>query len=149
MMRDYPPDWDQRRREVYQRDRYQCQNCERRGGRHGDHELHCHHIVPKGRGGVHDLTNLITLCKACHNAVHKPHALAPTAALAGDQSTPPSQIGSLWIHAIFLVLTLGMGNIMYLIWRLKRRSAWETEREVAEAAERETENEQLTANKYQ
>lgn len=73
MMRNYPPDWDQRRREVYPRDRYQCQNCGRRGGRHGDHELHCHHIVPKGRGGVHDLTNLITLCKACHDAVHKPH----------------------------------------------------------------------------
>ncbi len=77
--RDYPDDWDRRRQEVYRRDDYQCANCRRRGGPHGDIELHAHHIVPKSRGGVHELSNLITVCEACHTAVHNRDAVAPTA----------------------------------------------------------------------
>ncbi|MDG5760244.1 HNH endonuclease [Natronococcus sp. A-GB1] len=77
--RDYPDDWDRRRQEVYRRDDYQCANCRRRGGPHGDVELHAHHIVPKSRGGIHELSNLITVCEACHTAVHNRDAVAPTA----------------------------------------------------------------------
>lgn len=69
----YPHDWDERRRAVYQRDEYQCQNCGRRGGAAGNAELHCHHIVPKSKGGSHDATNLVTLCRNCHNQVHDHH----------------------------------------------------------------------------
>ncbi len=76
---DYPPDWDRRRRRVYARDDHQCQNCRRRGGPYGDVELHAHHIVPKSRGGVHRLENLVTLCEPCHDAVHSRNAVAPTA----------------------------------------------------------------------
>ncbi|MDY6817719.1 MAG: HNH endonuclease [Halobacteriales archaeon] len=79
MAANYPDDWDRRRRHVYQRDEYTCQNCRRRGGPNGDLELHCHHIVPKGRGGSHRTSNLITLCEPCHRAVHNRHAIAPTA----------------------------------------------------------------------
>lgn len=70
MNRDYPDDWDTRRREVYQRDNYSCQNCGIRGGSRGDTELHAHHIVPKSKGGTHRKQNLVTVCKACHNAIH-------------------------------------------------------------------------------
>jgi len=66
----YPDDWDARRRQVYGRDEWTCQNCGRRGGPYGDQELHCHHIVPKGRGGSHRVSNLVTLCEDCHKAVH-------------------------------------------------------------------------------
>ncbi|TYT61767.1 HNH endonuclease [Natrialba swarupiae] len=76
---DYPPDWNRRRRRVYARDDHQCQNCRRRGGPYGDVELHAHHIVPKSRGGVHRLENLITLCEPCHDAVHSRNGVAPTA----------------------------------------------------------------------
>jgi len=69
----YPHDWDQRRRAIYQRDEYQCQNCGRRGGAAGNAELHCHHIVPKSKGGSHDASNLVTLCRNCHNQVHDHH----------------------------------------------------------------------------
>lgn len=75
--REYPGDWDIRRRRVYKRDGYSCQNCGRRGGRGGDYELHAHHIVPKSKGGSHHVDNLITLCKGCHAAVHNKDALAP------------------------------------------------------------------------
>ncbi|WP_350356156.1 HNH endonuclease [Halorarius halobius] len=74
----YPSDWDERRKTVYQRDNYQCQNCGRRGGPHGNAELHAHHIVPKSKGGTHRLTNLKTMCSHCHSAIHG-RRLAPTA----------------------------------------------------------------------
>ena len=66
----YPSDWDQRRRRVYERDGWTCQHCGNQGGDRGEHELHAHHVVPKSRGGNHELSNLITLCGACHNAAH-------------------------------------------------------------------------------
>jgi hypothetical protein len=74
---DYPDDWNSRRKEVYKRDRYTCQNCGREGGPHGDAELHAHHVVPKASGGSDDLSNLQTLCKRCHRAVHT-NTSAPT-----------------------------------------------------------------------
>lgn len=67
---DYPDDWDSRRRKVYSRDEYKCQNCGSGGGPNGENELHAHHVVPVKRGGSHQLSNLITLCDECHSLVH-------------------------------------------------------------------------------
>lgn len=66
----YPADWNSRRKEVYQRDDYTCQNCGVKGGSKGNAELHAHHIVPKSKGGTHKKSNLKTICKECHNAIH-------------------------------------------------------------------------------
>lgn len=77
MSRDYPSDWDSRRKRVYRRDDFRCQNCGSQGGRRGDVELHAHHIVPKARGGTHKMSNLKTVCKDCHNAIHG-SSMAPT-----------------------------------------------------------------------
>lgn len=76
-MSKYPSDWDSRRRRVYTRDDYTCQNCGSGGGYQGDTELHAHHIVPISKGGSDDLTNLKTLCKGCHDAIHT-SSMAPT-----------------------------------------------------------------------
>lgn len=76
-MADYPPDWDTRRKKVYKRDNFRCQNCGAVGGNKGDTGLHAHHIVPKSRNGTNNLSNLKTLCKACHNAVHHKNKTAP------------------------------------------------------------------------
>lgn len=70
MTNAYPSDWDKRRKTVYRRDNFQCQNCGRQGGKRGQRELHAHHIVPKSRGGTHQLSNLKTLCSQCHERVH-------------------------------------------------------------------------------
>jgi len=78
MSRDYPSDWNLRRKQIYNRDDFTCQNCGAAGGPQGDSELHAHHIVPKSRGGTHDASNLISLCKGCHNAVHSNSKRAPT-----------------------------------------------------------------------
>lgn len=68
----YPDDWDTRRREVYERDDYECQNwdCHAAGGPKGDAELHAHHVTPISEGGSHDKDNLVTLCQSCHNDQH-------------------------------------------------------------------------------
>ena len=77
----YPADWDTRRRRVYRRDDYTCANCGVKGG--GDHdaesvELHAHHIVPISKGGSHEVSNLKTLCRRCHNAIHRKNVYAAT-----------------------------------------------------------------------
>ena len=86
----YPADWDSRRRAVYQRDNHVCQNCGAEGRPHGNVELHAHHIVPKSRGGTHDLSNLTTLCYDCHNAVHDHHIPRQTGGSAREYSQATS-----------------------------------------------------------
>lgn len=79
MDRDYPGDWNSRRKRVYKRDNYACQNCGAKGGHKGDAEIHAHHVVPKSKGGSHRESNLITVCKECHYAIH------------GNRVAPPAQ----------------------------------------------------------
>lgn len=62
----YPSNWRSLRRSVLERDGYRCCNCRRR------RELHVHHIVPLARGGRNAASNLVTLCRACHERV-EPH----------------------------------------------------------------------------
>lgn len=79
MGRDLPSNWEQKRKRVYKRDSYECQNCGRKGGPFGDAELHAHHGVPRRKGGSNKMSNLITYCKECHNAIHQNNKTAPTA----------------------------------------------------------------------
>jgi len=85
-MADYPSDWDTRRKKVYKRDNFQCQNCGATGGKKGDTELHAHHIVPKSRNGTDNLSNLKALCKACHDAVHYKSKTAPSGGVDSEAS---------------------------------------------------------------
>lgn len=78
----YPSDWDTRRKRVYERDNYTCQNCGRDTQSISDTSLHAHHIVPKSKGGSHRISNLVALCEDCHNAIHT-NSQAPT-----DKSPP-------------------------------------------------------------
>jgi hypothetical protein len=96
----YPSDWNKRRHEVYDRDNYKCQNCGINGGDDSDIEIHAHHIVPKANGGTHSKSNLITLCKQCHNAVHG-DMIAPTA-MAGSNYEGSITIDSVkrWAEAV-------------------------------------------------
>lgn len=78
MTSDYPSDWNSRRKQIMERDEFTCQNCGIQGGSYGNAELHAHHVVPKSRGGSHDVSNLISLCSDCHQTVHSKNAQAPT-----------------------------------------------------------------------
>jgi len=94
MSRGYPADWHARRRQVYERDEWTCQNCGRQGGPFGNVELHAHHVVPKSRGGSHRPTNLVTLCADCHDAVHHKYAVAPTAGRADAGSGAATRLAA-------------------------------------------------------
>ena len=86
----YPSNWSSIRRKVYQRDGYVCQNCGTKGGPKGNAELHAHHIVPLSDGGSNETSNLQTLCKDCHDAIHHNDKIAPTGRVDTSESSPLS-----------------------------------------------------------
>lgn len=60
----YPPDWDERRALVRDRDNYGCAECG------VGNKLHLHHRRPIRQGGTHRLDNLVLLCASCHSEAH-------------------------------------------------------------------------------
>jgi hypothetical protein len=60
------------RLKVIKRDRGRCVLCGRSPADHVDVELHVHHLVPWGEGGITDEANLVTLCHTCHKGL-RPH----------------------------------------------------------------------------
>ena len=53
---------------VLNRDNYICQHCK---GKSKDSKLEVHHIVFRRNNGSDEADNLITLCKTCHDKLHK------------------------------------------------------------------------------
>ena len=53
---------------VLTRDGYRCQYCK---GKSKDKRLEVHHIIFRSMGGSDEESNLITLCKTCHDALHR------------------------------------------------------------------------------
>jgi 5-methylcytosine-specific restriction endonuclease McrA len=51
------------RRNIYKRDRFQCQYC---GVNPGSEELTIDHVVPRAAGGVSSWTNCVLACLACN-----------------------------------------------------------------------------------
>src|SRR5579884_1007018 len=52
---------------VLSRDNYTCQHC---GGKSKEVRLEVHHVVFRSQNGSDDESNLLTLCKACHDGLH-------------------------------------------------------------------------------
>jgi hypothetical protein len=57
------------RMKVLNRDGRRCFICGRSPANHVDLELHVHHIVPWGNGGITEQENLVTLCGTCHGGL--------------------------------------------------------------------------------
>lgn len=63
--------WGKQRMRVLVRDNFSCQH---KGCRVAYlSQLSVHHIVPKCQGGSDNLSNLTTLCRRCHEALHQGH----------------------------------------------------------------------------
>ena len=62
------PSYDRQRMKVLERDSFTCTLC---GVRQDNEErqLDVHHIIPYKNGGTNDLSNLITVCRSCHNKI--------------------------------------------------------------------------------
>lgn len=76
MSRPLPTNWGTVKREALKRDNYSCMLCGVSRGMRGI-ELHVHHIVPRKRGGSHDIRNLVTVCSGCHIKIHHSGHTAP------------------------------------------------------------------------
>jgi hypothetical protein len=62
------PGWSKTRVQVLALDGFACRRC----GTSGEvADLHVHHLQRKAKGGDEAPTNLLTLCVACHRAVHR------------------------------------------------------------------------------
>jgi len=62
-----PPDWQERRSQVMERDNNTCKSCGRKRLR-SKVPFHVHHIVPRSHeSGNHSLANLQLLCEICHS----------------------------------------------------------------------------------
>lgn len=75
------PEWKAKRKEVYARDSYTCQKCNRTNC-----EIHAHHIrYPVGKKPWEcPLEDLITWCKRCHNYFHEETVKVHAAALLDE-----------------------------------------------------------------
>lgn len=62
----YPKNWKEVAHNIRKLDNFTCVSCSEIGG-----ELHVHHIVYASNFGTHQKTNLITLCRSCHEKEHK------------------------------------------------------------------------------
>ena len=59
--------WAALRRRIFERDHYRCTRCGRAG------RLEAHHEPPVSEGGdMWDEGGIVTLCRSCHIAVHRP-----------------------------------------------------------------------------
>jgi 5-methylcytosine-specific restriction endonuclease McrA len=52
------------RKATYWRDDWKCRHCGNRS------TLDPHHVIHRSAGGEHVLTNLLTLCRKCHDDEH-------------------------------------------------------------------------------
>lgn len=60
------------RMDVLKRDGARCLICGRSPINNPDVELHVHHMIPWGEGGLTEQMNLVTLCHTCHGGL-SPH----------------------------------------------------------------------------
>jgi hypothetical protein len=60
------------RLDIIKRDGARCAICGRSPFHYVDLELHVHHVIPWGSGGITERGNLITLCQTCHGGL-SPH----------------------------------------------------------------------------
>jgi hypothetical protein len=60
------------RMDILKRDGARCLICGRSPANHVDLELHVHHVIPWGEGGLTETANLVTLCHTCHGGLD-PH----------------------------------------------------------------------------
>jgi hypothetical protein len=75
----YPKNWKEGAARIRRRDGYACKSCGKR-----DTELHVHHIIYLSNFGTNQQSNLVTLCRACHEKEHD-HAFD-----YGEQDDPES-----------------------------------------------------------
>ena len=102
-------EWKEIRQEVWKRDKFQCQCCEKHGGK--EIWLIVHHMKPVNRGGSSRMENLILLCEECHKWEHR----MLTWVGPGAKYSYQAPISPLWIFPIPILPSL------IICWLYQRR----------------------------
>jgi hypothetical protein len=78
------------------RDSYTCQHC----GKRNCH-LEAHHVIFREQGGKDSLSNLLTLCEACHHNVHQGKITLEVQGVSGylDQNAQRTMQGKNYLYA--------------------------------------------------
>jgi 5-methylcytosine-specific restriction endonuclease McrA len=66
----YGEDWKEISNKVRTRDNWTCQDCKKNFEKK-KYLLHTHHIIELSKGGNNTNTNLKSLCKDCHDKIHR------------------------------------------------------------------------------
>lgn len=67
VMKKYNHEWQKIRTRYVEKHPF-CERCYNKGVIKFVEEVH--HILPVAKGGTHDESNLMSLCRSCHNKVH-------------------------------------------------------------------------------
>lgn len=68
--------WKKQRIRVLERDSYECAYC-------GEAANQVDHVIPRAKGGTHDLDNLVACCRRCNSLK------GSKSVFLGGSSTPP------------------------------------------------------------
>ena len=82
---------------VLTRDGYCCQHCK---GKSKDKRLEVHHIVFRSENGSDEEYNLITLCKTCHDALHRGEVILKKKGKKKGQLHHATQMNSIRIQLL-------------------------------------------------
>jgi 5-methylcytosine-specific restriction enzyme A len=86
--RGYGSAWERIRLVALRRDSYLCQTCLAKGRPTQATEVH--HVIAKAKGGTDDLSNLASICRACHQEATQRDA----AEAQGRRYRPRPRIGA-------------------------------------------------------
>lgn len=108
---------------VHERDRHQCQEC--RGSREAVETLDIDHIVPRSAGGSDQFSNLVTLCRRCHDAKHG-NGIVPSVQFksTGGMTDIEFQWFRQFLKQILPALTQSVGVHLEPKFNLDQQQAW-------------------------
>lgn len=84
---------------VLDRDNHICQHCK---GKSKNNRIEVHHIVPRSENGSDEHDNLISLCKTCHDNIHKGKIILK-GGISKKQLKHATQMNSIRIQLLRLV----------------------------------------------
>jgi len=104
---EYPPDWEDRKRIVWNRHDHRCANCGAKYLPENDVALDIDHEVPKSEGGSHSLDNLQPLCRPCHAKKHLNNDELARRAKGTRSNREPIYVTLLLLSVRIMVLLFG------------------------------------------
>ena len=82
----WPPDWEERKRQVLRRNGSICSRCAK------EKDVYLVHDIPVFEGGTNELDNLVLICAACHASMYKEGDIFATFTLKASQSEFSEQV---------------------------------------------------------